>query len=125
MRLLLDTHTFLWWITDAPRLSAEARAAVASPSNAVSISAATVWELAIKRASGKLEVDVDLGEQIELSGFSALPITIEHGLAAGALPPHHGDPFDRMLIAQAKAEGLTIVTRDRDFEPYGVEILRA
>ena len=124
MRLLLDTHVLLWWLADID-LSAEARQAIADPSNDVAISAASAWEIAIKRALNKLSAPDDLAAQVENSGFTALPIHISHALAAGALPRHHDDPFDRMLIAQAKIEGLTLTTRDERFAAYGVPLLAA
>lgn len=125
MNLLLDAHALLWWLADAPELSAEARDAIADGSNEVTVSAATAWELSIKRAAGKLHAPEDLAGAIASSTFRELPITIEHALAAGALPRHHADPFDRMLVAQAQAEGLTVVTRDTDFDAYDVPVLRA
>ena len=125
MRLLLDTHAFLWWATDDPQLRTEARAAIASPDSFVAISAAVAWELEIKRARNKLEAPPDLHEQLARHRFDELPITIEHALRAAALPHHHGDPFDRMLVAQAQLEGLTIVTRDRKISSYDVPTLMA
>jgi PIN domain nuclease of toxin-antitoxin system len=85
----------------------------------------SAWEAAIKRKAGKLEIPDDLAAQLESKRFDALEITLEHALAAGGLPLHHKDPFDRMLIAQAQLESLTIVTRDRHFAPYGVALLPA
>ena len=124
MKLLLDSHAFLWWLAEDPKLGAEARQAVAAPSSVIHVSAATVWELSIKAALGKLDLDgADLVEEIEENDFLELPMTARHSLAAAALPRHHEDPFDRMLIAQARIEGLTIVTRDSAFRQYGVSIL--
>jgi PIN domain nuclease of toxin-antitoxin system len=120
----LDSHAFLWWLAEDPKLKAEARQAVANPVSVVHVSAATIWELSIKAALGKLELDgADLAEEIEANDFVELPITARHSLAAAALPRHHEDPFDRMLIAQAQSEGLTIVTRDSAFRAYGVSVL--
>lgn len=124
MRLLLDTHALIWWLEDSVELSADAREQVANGLNEVVVSAASAWEMAIKEATGKLRAPATLEQAIETSGFTALPITIRHALKAGSLPAHHRDPFDRMLIAQALAEGLTIVTRDQRFEQYGVDVLR-
>ncbi len=124
MRLLLDTHALLWWLADE-NLSTQARDAIADPANLVMVSAATAWEISIKRALGKLAAPDDLEQQLHAGGFTALPISIAHGIAAGQLARHHEDPFDRMLIAQAIAEGLTIVTRDKRFEDYGVALLAA
>lgn len=124
MNLLLDSHAFLWWLNDDPTLAAGARKAIADPSALVHVSAATVWELSIKAARGKLDLGgADLASEIEGNAFVELPMTARHGLAAGALPRHHEDPFDRMLIAQAQAEGLTIVTHDPAFRDYGVPVL--
>ena len=124
MKLLLDSHAFLWWLGDDPKLKAEARRAMADPSSVVNVSAATIWELSIKSSLGKLDLgNVDLVEEIERNAFVELPMTARHSLGAGTLPHHHEDPFDRMLIAQAQHEGLTIVTRDSAFRAYGVPIL--
>lgn len=126
MKLLLDSHAFLWWLAEDPRLSAEARQAVADPSTVVHVSAATVWELAIKASLGKLDLGgADLVEEIEENDFLELPMTARHSLAAATLPRHHDDPFDRMLIAQARIEGLTVVTRNSAFRAYGIGILPA
>jgi PIN domain nuclease of toxin-antitoxin system len=124
VRLLLDTHALLWWL-DGVELLAGAQAAIAEPDNAVLVSAASAWEIAIKKALGKLRAPDDLAEQVRLNRFTALPITIAHALAAGALPRHHDDPFDRLLIAQALEERLTVVTRDERFAAYGVSLLAA
>ena len=124
MRLLLDTHVLLWWMADR-RLSRRAHAAIADPANQVLVSAATAWEMSIKQALGRLDVPADLPAQLEANGFVALPITVGHGLAAGALPRHHDDPFDRMLIAQALVEDLTVASRDERFAAYGVTVLAA
>jgi len=124
VKLLLDSHTFLWWLAEDPKLSAGARQAVADPSSTVHVSAATVWELSIKASLGKLDLDgADLVEEIEENDFVELPMTARHSLAAATLARHHNDPFDRMLIAQARIEGLTIVTRDPAFRAYGVATL--
>ena len=124
MRLLLDTNLLLWWLAD-DGLNAQARDAIADPGNVVVVSAASAWEISIKKALGKLATPDDLEYQVQTGGFVALPINIAHGIAAGQLPHHHEDPFDRMLIAQAFAEGLTIVTRDKRFNDYGVALLPA
>jgi PIN domain nuclease of toxin-antitoxin system len=124
VKLLLDSHAFLWWLVEDPKLSVEARQAMADPATIVHVSAATVWELSIKATLGKLDLDgADLVEEIEGNDFVELPVTARHSLAAGTLPRHHEDPFDRMLIAQARIEGLTIVTRDPAFRAYGAAIL--
>ena len=125
MNLLIDAHVLCWWIADQPELAGEARAAIADPDNIVGVSAATIWELAIKQAAGRLEFDGDFGEELDANRFDILPIGLDHALAAATLPQHHGDPFDRMLVAQAQIERLTIVTRDRRIPQYGVPVLAA
>ncbi len=124
-RLLLDTHTFIWWLADDPRLGADAKGIIADSQNMVFVSAATGWEISIKKALGKLEAPDDLDALVEKEGFEHLPITFYHGEQAGALPGHHRDPFDRILIAQAQAEGLVIVTADRIIPEYGVKVVFA
>jgi len=124
--LLLDTHTLLWWWNRQARLGKRARATISDPSQRVLVSAASCWEIAIKRALGKLDwARSGLAVHIADDGFEELPITAENGEAAGALPLHHRDPFDRMLIAQAIAERAQLVTADRRLEAYGVPVLRA
>ena len=120
MTLLLDTHVLLWWLADDPRLTPTMRAAIADPSTAVMVSAASAWEAAIKAAVGKLTVPDGLEQELERHGFDELSVTIEDGLAAGALPGHHADPFDRMLIAQAARRRFVLVTADRRFADYDV-----
>ncbi len=122
MRLLLDTHALLWWLADEG-LAEHARNAIADPANMVIVSAASAWEISIKKALGKLVAPDDLERQLDEGGFTPLPISIAHGIAAGQLPRHHDDPFDRMLIAQAFAEGLTVVTHDKRFSDYDVAML--
>ncbi|MDE3202978.1 MAG: type II toxin-antitoxin system VapC family toxin [Acidobacteriota bacterium] len=123
MSLLLDAHILLWWLSDDPLLPAAARGAISSPDNEVMVSAAAVWEIAIKKAVGRLEAPDNLLEVITTSDFQTLEITASHALLAGGLPPHHSDPFDRMMIAQASAENLTLVSIDGRFPQYDVELL--
>lgn len=123
--LLLDTHALLWWLADDPALSPVARAAIAAGPTRVFVSAASAWEMSIKHAQGKLESPDDLEAQLITHRFQPLPITVAHALVAGRLPRHHGDPFDRMLIAQAQFHQLTVVTHDPRFQPYSVPILWA
>jgi len=125
VRLLLDTHALLWWLEDDPKLDREALAAINDPESWVAVSAVSAWEISVKEALGKLKAPRDLTAALAANNLAELPITVSHALRAGALPPHHADPFDRMLIAQAELEGLTIVTRDPGFEPYGIRLLAA
>jgi PIN domain nuclease of toxin-antitoxin system len=125
MRLLLDTSAVLLALSEPERLSALARNAIEDPVSVALVSAASVWEIAIKRALGKLEAPESIVEAIRDAGFETLDITPDHAERAGDLPPHHRDPFDRMLVAQALAEGCTLVTRDDALQVYEVEILRA
>ena len=124
MKLLLDSHAYLWWLADGPELSPAARTGIADPANLVLVSAATIWEIEIKRALGRLEAgSADLVAEIEANHFLELPVTARHAAAAARLPRHHEDPFDRLLIAQSQVEGLVCVTRDRVFERYGAACL--
>lgn len=125
MNLLLDTHALLWWLANDPTLSDKAAGAIAGGESRVFVSAATAWEISIKRSLGKLQAPMDLEHQMEEHRFEPLPISVSHGSAAGSLPRHHDDPFDRILVAQAAAEGLTIVTRDARFAAYGVPLIGA
>ena len=124
-RLLLDTHALLWWLSGDPNLGNETKAAIADPRNEVYVSAASTWEISIKRSLGKLTAPDDMDTIVEDEGFGKLPITLFHGDQAGLLPEHHKDPFDRMLVAQAQAEGLVIVTCDEKIELYPVRIMDA
>jgi PIN domain nuclease of toxin-antitoxin system len=123
VRLLLDTHILLRWLAADPSLPARAAEAIASTDNVVVISAASAWEIAIKKAAGRLDAPDDLRDALEANDFDSLPITVAHGLAAGVLPAHHSDPFDRMLIAQARTEHLVLVSVDDRFSDYDVELL--
>lgn len=123
MSLLLDTHALLWWL-GGQHLSDEATERVSDPSTLVAVSAASIWEAAIKRALGKLDIPEPIGSAVLEEGFEPLLVTFGHAELAGELPPHHRDPFDRMLIAQARVEGLAIVTRDPAFDDYDVAVLR-
>lgn len=123
MKLLLDTHVLLWWLADDTRLSETAANAIGNDANPVLVSAATVWEIEIKRAKGALTAPDDVIEQIDAAGFDPLPITAAHARHAGRLPRHHDDPFDRMLVAQAAAEDATLVTSDGAIPRYGPAVL--
>lgn len=123
MSLLLDTQAFLWWVTDDPKLSRRARRAIAEQRCLLSI--ASCWEMAIKTSLGKLDmprpVDRFLQEQLEVNGFSLLPISLEHVAAVAELPFHHRDPFDRLIAAQAGRDDLAVVSSDPIFRRYGVK----
>ena len=122
MRLLLDTHVLLWWLADDRRLGADHRALIADASNIVLISAMTVAEIAIKTSLGKLDAPDDLLPTLEAGGFDELTFDSRHAELLRTLPWHHRDPFDRMLIAQAIAEQLTVLTVDPRFSAYDVEL---
>lgn len=124
MSLLLDTHVVLWWLTDDPTLADEIKDRLDREPD-VYVSAATIWEVAIKQAIGKLSEPPRLPERIRDSGFTPLPISSEHAIIAGRLPMIHRDPFDRMLVAQAQCEDLTLVTRDANCQKYDIAVLQA
>lgn len=123
MRLLLDTHIFIWWDRQLQRVPSDVRSIIEEGANDILVSAATVWEIAIKRMTGKLVFPVPITVAIERMGFQLLPISGAHAEHAGGLPRHHGDPFDRLLIAQAMLEGLVLATQDPQMRPYGVPLL--
>lgn len=123
MRFLLDTHILLWWLGDDQRLSVEVREIIGNPENFIFVSAATVWEMSIKKSLGKLSVPSDLLEKLKENNFEVLNITAVHGLKVEDLPHHHKDPFDRMLIAQTLVEGLTLISGDTKFKLYDVPLL--
>lgn len=121
-RVLVDTHALLWWLSDDAALSPAARETLADPANDPLVSAASVWEIAIKRSLGKLTAPDDLPDLIFDEGFSWLPITALHAWQVRELPNHHRDPFDRLLVAQALSEQLPVITADTRFTDYGVEV---
>lgn len=121
-RFLLDTHTLLWWLVDSPQLGERCKEIISDQRNQIFVSAATSWEISIKMSLGKLEAPEDMDSVVEDEGFSKLPISLYHGQLAGQLPPIHRDPFDRMLVAQAQAEGLIIMTADENIGQYGVRV---
>lgn len=124
MRVLLDTHAFLWWLAGDPKLSLAAREAIADDANVILVSAASAWEIATKHRLGRLPgaaaIAPDIAGGIAAHGFRDLPVTVQHGQQAGALPAVHRDPFDRMLIAQALVEGCALVSNEALFDRYGV-----
>ena len=125
MRLLLDAHALLWWLADDPSLDRHARDLIADPANEVIVSAVTVWEIAIKRAIGKLSAPDGLAAVLERSGFIEAPVTAADAERAGGLEAIHRDPFDRMLVAQAARLRAVVVTRDTVFARYGMETVLA
>ncbi len=124
VRLLLDTHAFLWWLDGSRQLSLRARRRIADARNSIFVSAATVWEITTKyrlgRLAGAADVAADVPAAVFSQGFSSLEISLAHAQRAGGLPGEHRDPFDRMLVAQAQAEDLVLVSRDEIFDAYGV-----
>lgn len=125
MKLLLDTHVLLWWLDDPAQLSAAARDAIQDGANMVFVSAATAWEIVIKRELGKLNAPDNLDEVLRQCQFTPLVMTVAHALTVQSLPARHRDPFDRMLIAQARAERMTLVTRDPKILEYAMPNLVA
>jgi PIN domain nuclease of toxin-antitoxin system len=123
VNLLLDTHVLIWW-DEGRRLAAEARRAIAD-ADSVYVSAASAWEVAIKTGLGRLRPTRTVEQAVDESGFLELPVTFRHAERVGKLPPHHRDPFDRLLIAQADVEDLTLVTRDAVFARYGAAVIGA
>lgn len=126
MRLLLDTHAFLWWIADSPQLSGQARQLIGDGENEVLLSAASGWEIAIKARLGRLtlpdEPERFLAEQLAANAFQVLPVHLSHALRVYSLPDHHRDPFDRLLVAQAQVEGMAIVSGDPQLARYLVQV---
>jgi PIN domain nuclease of toxin-antitoxin system len=129
MNLLLDTQTLLWWKEGSRKLGRRARRAIETEATTVRVSAASAWEIAIKVRAGRLRLKQPLEawmpERLTREGFLTLSVTVEHAVAVAALPDHHHDPFDRLLIAQGRLEGLTIVTSDTAFDDYDVRVLDA
>ena len=123
MRFLVDTHALLWALGEPSTLSSEARDALADPSNLIVVSSASLWECAIKASIGKLDLPEDFFDSIPEAGYEVMPIRISHLNVYRTLPTHHRDPFDRMLVAQARAETLTLISRDPDIAKYDVAVL--
>ena len=126
MRLLLDTYAFLWWIFDDPRLSPTARDLIADPAAEILFSAVSAWEVAIKARTGRLDIPADVPafvqDQVRRNRFTVLPITLPHALRVHALPDHHRDPFDRLLVAQAQVEAVPLLSRDAQLMGYDVDL---
>ena len=127
MRVLLDTHALLWWLEDAPSLSAKARELIADPGTAVLVSTASIWEVAIKARFGRLEVPDDLEgfftRQLSENGFEVLPVHLRHAALVRHLEDHHRDPFDRLLVAQVQCETIPLVSKDQWLQAYDVEVI--
>ncbi len=127
MKVLLDTHTFLWWCLGAEQLSSRARDVIADGRNEIFLSSASAWELAIKAAKGQLTLPEEparyVTSRMTQHRFLALPVQMSHALRVYDLPPHHVDPFDRLLVAQAQLESLALVTKDEDIRKYEVETI--
>ena len=124
-RILLDTHTLIWWMSGSEQLGKLSQQMITDEQNQVYVSAASIWEMSIKRQMGKLQIPDDLDSIIEELGFEKLDISLFHAEQAGSLPMHHKDPFDRMLIAQAQAEGLQLISTDEHFPKYGINLFDA
>lgn len=125
MRLLLDTHAFLWFVEGNPQLSARARTLIEDTSNEILLSVASIWEIAIKFSLGKLSltapVETFIAQQLQANAITTIDVRTEHAVAVAALPFHHRDPFDRLLIAQAQVEGVPIISADAAFDPYPIQ----
>lgn len=125
MILILDAHALLWWLADESRLAVPARRSIADPANDVLASAASIWELEVKRVAGRVDAPSDILDALRAAQIDALPVTAADAVEAARLPGHHRDPFDRMVIAQAMRLDALIVTRDREFAAYDVRVLPA
>ena len=125
MRLLLDSHVIIWWLENPSELTPAARAAIADPANEAYVSSASIWEIGLKATKGKLRIAAEFPALLRGDGFVDLPIHARHAERTLSMPAHHGDPFDRMLVAQALEENLTLVSRDRWIPAYGVPHLAA
>jgi len=125
MNLLLDTRVLLWWLADDPKLSEAARKAIADPENTVFLSAVVIWEIRIKQGIGKLVLPENFSQVLKRQGFSELPISLRHADEVASLAPVHKDPFERLLVAQARVEKMTIITRDSFIADYGIDIVPA
>jgi PIN domain nuclease of toxin-antitoxin system len=127
MRVLLDTHTFLWWVTNSPQLSSTVQSIVANRTNQIFFSAASGWEIAIKAQLSKLQLpnppEQFIANQLSINSFEVLPIQLNHALQTYHLPNHHKDPFDRILVAQSQLESLPILTVDTKVSQYGVNVI--
>lgn len=126
MRLLLDTHIVIWWFQNlTDQLSTSSYLAISGPKNQVFVSAASVWEIAIKQAKGKLDAPEDIEPLMVRHRFESLPIVFSHARVVRSMPFHHDDPFDRILVAQAMVEGLTLITRDTRLKRYNIPVILA
>ncbi|MBS0272090.1 MAG: type II toxin-antitoxin system VapC family toxin [Proteobacteria bacterium] len=125
MSYLLDTHILLWWLADAPALSSKVRSLMSDENTIIFVSAASTWEIIIKKALGKLKAPDDLGKVLKESMFKELSMTTVHTFAIKDLPNHHSDPFDRMLVAQAKCDNLTLITSDEKLLLYDIRYIKA
>jgi PIN domain nuclease of toxin-antitoxin system len=124
-KYLLDTHALLWWLSDDSVLSADARAVISSNENLIAYSAASVWEIRIKEGLGKISLSPEFAEVLQSESMEEIPVRAAHAHELGRLPLLHRDPFDRILVAQARVEGATLITRDKTLERYGVPVVGA
>ena len=119
MKILLDTHLFLWWLANSPSLSEQARTLISNPENTIFVSAVSFWEIRLKESLGKLRLPADFEKKVVTESFESLPLTAAQTRQVALLPWHHRDPFDRMLVAQAQAENLILLTADNSIGAYG------
>jgi PIN domain nuclease of toxin-antitoxin system len=123
VNLLLDTHIILWWLADSRKLSVKSREIITELNNTIFVSVATAWEISIKKTLGKLDAPGDFAKALEVNGFQPLSIHLSHAKLAGELPRLHDDPFDRMLVAQAKIENLTLISQDKNLHEYEIDLI--
>jgi PIN domain nuclease of toxin-antitoxin system len=119
LRILLDTHVLLWWLGNSPSLTEQGRALISEPENTIFVSAVSIWEIWLKESLGKLRLPVDFETRLAAEPFESLPLSAAHARQVALLPWHHRDPFDRMLVAQARAANLILLTADQGIAPYG------
>jgi len=123
MNYLIDTHIFLWWLDDNKKLKKHVKSIISDPENIIYLSAASAWEMSIKKSLGKLKIDFDLSDELKINGIEPLPITMAHCKVVEYLPYHHQDPFDRMLIAQSKSDNITLISHDKTLGIYDANVL--
>ncbi len=124
MKIIIDTHILLWWVVNDRRLSQKARRLIENPKNNIIVSATSIWEIAIKQTLGRIKIDLkELEEAITANAFESLPVKLHHAVEVSELPPHHNDPFDRMLVAQCLVETAYLLTHDEHLHKYGKAVM--